>query len=73
MDSSELRKAKFTGLRHNSITSDAEIWILGNLEERISKQQVLLDPDALNKAYERLFGLVDVMPDRPDLRNPKEH
>ena len=57
MTSSELVKIEFTGIRHNSITNDCEIWILGNLERRITKEEVLMDDKAISKAYEEVFGL----------------
>lgn len=63
MDSSEIRKAEFTGLRHNSLTDTAEIWVLGNIVETITREQILLNPSAINDAYARAFGLDEVMPD----------
>lgn len=68
MDSAELRKAKWSGLRHNSLTDEAEIWMLGEVAERVSKQQTLLNPLAINEAYEKVFCLKEVMPDTLDAR-----
>lgn len=63
MTSSELKAKQWSGIRHNSITDTAEIWILGNLEETITATQVQLNPLAINEAFERLFALAEVMPD----------
>lgn len=63
MDSSELKKIQWSGFRHNSITDCGEIWVLGEVKESISAQQVALNPLAINEAYERVFELEEVMPD----------
>ena len=62
-DSTELAASDFSGFRHNIITDDAEIWVKGRIERRISKAEVLLDPLAINKAMCEVFALEDVMPD----------
>lgn len=71
MDSSELKKAKFTGLRHNSITDSAEIWIEGEIRKIVTFAEVALDPLAINKAYEEVFCLEEVLPDNYELRKLK--
>ena len=68
MSSSELKVLKFSGLRHNSLTDRAEIWVLGNLEREITRTQILLDPMAINKAWADVFALDEVLPDIPELR-----
>ena len=68
MFASELEKIKWSGLRHNSLSNDAEIWVLGEVVERVSKLQVQLNPLAINQAYEKVFGLKEVMPDTMDAR-----
>lgn len=68
MTASELKKENFSGIRHNSLNEDAEIWIDGELRESITLQATLLDPDAINKAMERVFLLEDVMPNHAQAR-----
>ena len=64
----ELQNINFSGLRHNSILDVAELWILGQIAETVSAEQVKLNPLAINEAYERVFGLAEVMPDTADAR-----
>lgn len=68
MTALELAKIEFTGMRHNSLTDDCEIWILGNLERRITREEVKLNPTAISRAYEEVFGLTEgtTIPDRRD-------
>jgi len=68
MTASELKAAKFSGLRHNSLTDDAEIWILGDLTRLITKAEVMQNPHAINQAMEEVFALHKVLPDIPELR-----
>lgn len=63
MVSSELKKEGFSGIRHNSLTDEAEIWLDGEIKATVSRAEVAFDPDALNKAFEKVFALEDVMPD----------
>lgn len=60
--SSELKAKEFTGIRHNSITNQAEIWVLGNLEKTVSYEEVQLNPLAINQAMEEVFAVHEVMP-----------
>lgn len=60
MHSSELRNISFSGLRHNSITGDYEIWLHGKIEHIITPQQRSLNPQAIEEAWAKLFGLDDV-------------
>lgn len=55
--SSELAKEEFTGLRHNSITDEMELWIYGNIELHASKEDIKKNPKAVQEAYERFFQL----------------
>lgn len=68
MTNSELAKAKFSGLRHNCLNDDAEIWLDGELKATVSQVAISIDPDALNKAFEEVFALADVMPDHKQAR-----
>lgn len=53
----ELRQRKFTGWRNNSVTGNAELWIEGNLDMEVTAAQIMLDPDSIEKAHVRRFGL----------------
>lgn len=57
MDSSELKKLGFSGLRNNSITQDYEIWIDGEVVKRITLAERTLNPDIVKIRWEELFGL----------------
>lgn len=69
MTTSELAANDFTGLRHNSITNDAEFWILGEVVRKVTKQEVLVNPTAISRAYEEVFALPYVEPDRRNERS----
>lgn len=56
MDSSELKKTKFSGTRHNRITDEFEIWTLGDLRAHVPVRDV----EACKKAYQDVFGIEDV-------------
>ena len=64
----ELKKLRFCGIRHNALTDEAEIWVLGNIEAKVSKAESLLNPLAINRAYEEVFALKEVMPDTLDAK-----
>ena len=68
MTHSELVARKFSGLRHNCLNNDAEIWIEGEIQASVTELAISLDPDALNKAFEKVFALGDVMPDHAQAR-----
>lgn len=68
MTHSELVKQGFSGLRHNCLNNDAEIWIEGEIQASVTELAISLDPDALNKAFEKVFALGDVMPDHAQAR-----
>lgn len=57
MTTLELRKDKFTGLRYNSITEDCEIWLCGYLERVVSRNDVKINPYAIDEAYAETFHL----------------
>jgi hypothetical protein len=67
-DSTELKKEKFSGLRMNSLTNCAEIWLLGNLEASITPGDLAYNPNKVNEEMERVFALEKVMPDTPEGR-----
>jgi len=70
--SSELKEQKWSGLRHNSLTDTAELWILGEVRGTVSKAQIQLDPLAINKMYEEVFMLDNILPDIVELREIQE-
>lgn len=53
---SELNKLEFSGVRHNSVTQEWEIWILGEIRALGPKADV----NAFAAAYEQIFALDDV-------------
>ena len=65
-DSSELKKDEWSGLRMNSLTNCAEIWLLGNLEASVSPWDLAQNPNKVNEEMERVFALNSVMPDTPE-------
>ncbi len=59
MDSSELKKAKFSGVRINQISQSQELWIEGEVKISLS----LFDADfrsEWNRRYSEVLGLCDV-------------
>ena len=61
MDHSELKKARFSGLRSNALSSELEIWVDGEIRKRISALALAKDGDGLIAiAMEDIFGLHDV-------------
>jgi len=60
MDSIELKKIEFSGIRHNSIGNCMEIWILGEVTDSISNLAIQLNPNALTDAYRDRFNLHEV-------------
>lgn len=49
-------KEQFTGIRHCNISGNHEIWVKGNMVKEVSETQMALDPDAVAKAYQEVFG-----------------
>lgn len=69
MDSSELKKIKFGGLRDNTLTGDKELWIEGEVVKAITANELRLNPHAVTDAMEEFFQTGrDVRPDIPELR-----
>lgn len=57
MDSSELKKIKFSGVRQNNIGLQWEFWILGKVERTVSFADVAKDSLALTRAHVDLFAM----------------
>lgn len=64
---SELKEKQWSGIRHNSITNDAEIWLLGECKAAITPEQMNLNMHAIDDAYADIFGLHEVRPYVPEL------
>jgi hypothetical protein len=61
MDHSELKKAGFSGLRSNTLSSELEIWVDGEIRRRITSVALAEHGDGLIAiAMEDIFGLHDV-------------
>lgn len=71
--SSELREQGFSGLRHNSLSDNAEIWLLGEVKAAISREAVRIDPHAIDKAFAEIFALNEVRPNLPELISYKQN
>ena len=67
MTTSELKEKEFTGIRHNSLTNDCEIWLLGSIGECVTPQQVEMNLHAIDDAMARVFALEEVRPYHPAL------
>lgn len=57
LTSSELKAKEFTGVRHNSLLSLHEFWILGEIVKTVTDATVARDPEALTKAHLEVFAL----------------
>lgn len=68
MTSGELKANNFSGQRLNSLTSNYELWIMGEVVETITQQQLSIDPQCINKAFNKHFGLDSVQPDIAELK-----
>jgi hypothetical protein len=55
--SSELSKKDFSGWRHNSLTEVMELWVAGEVVRRVTAEDILKDPNAMEVAYAEYFGL----------------
>lgn len=66
MTTSELKKAEFTGIRHNSLSDYMEIWILGEKKADMPKRVADANPDAWNRLYADVFALnhVETLPQK---------
>lgn len=56
MDSSELKKMKFNGIRSNSVTEDLECWIEGEVVVVSSKLARSINPQDFEQKYADYFG-----------------
>jgi hypothetical protein len=57
MTSSELKASSFSGIRFNTLTEEREIWIMGNLEGRMSEQEAQREPLKWHSLYESIFAM----------------
>jgi hypothetical protein len=55
MDSSELKRAEWTGVRQNSISREWEFWIVGEIKVRVPEAEAF--PAKLKQVHMDLFGL----------------
>ena len=58
--SKELRDSNFSGIRDNSITSNREVWIEGNLAATMSLELIRLRPTLWEELWRDTFALKDV-------------
>jgi hypothetical protein len=56
-DSSELKKMEFSGIRHNKISHEWEIWTLGDLRAHGNDK----DQEGFMKAYMEVFAIENVL------------
>lgn len=56
----ELSEANFSGVRHNSLANQLEIWVLGNLAGAMAYELAQSRPDLWESLYRDVFGLNDV-------------
>ena len=68
MTTNELKAASFSGQRTNSLTSNWELWVLGEVVAHVTPSQVAIDPQIINKTVAFHFGLDDVQPDMAELK-----
>ena len=67
MDFYELRRAKFSGIRSNSVSGEVEIWIEGEIKKTVSKEALAYNPEAaVANALEDVFMLDDISMEVPD-------
>lgn len=57
LTSADCRKSKFTGIRENKLNDDMEIWVMGAVAATVTKNERLLNPSAMARAYEKVFGM----------------
>jgi hypothetical protein len=55
--SAELSARRFTGIRHNSITNEQELWVEGHIKLAMSVDMLRVNPQLWHKKYEELFAL----------------
>lgn len=71
MTTSELKKEQWSGIRHNALSQNCEIWLLGEIRASVSPELVELNHHAIDEAYAEVFCLHEVRPDIPELKNYK--
>lgn len=60
MDSSELRKLEFSGVRANKLTQQMELWVLGEVVKTLSMIEANLHPEKWEALYAEVFCLGEV-------------
>lgn len=60
MTSSELQKARWSGIRHNSLSDKLELWVDGVVRGEYLKSE----EDRMQEDFKRIFGLHDVAIDK---------
>jgi hypothetical protein len=62
MLSSELKAIEFSGIRHNSLTYEMELWLRGEVKMRIAVSEYNTEhgQQLWNKTYSDIFGLYNV-------------
>jgi len=57
LTSAELKQKEWSGVRLNSITSDYEIWVRGEVKKVVNGMAVRRDPTVLANAHCEVFGI----------------
>ena len=68
MDFTELKKIKFSGYRNNSLTSDCEIWLLGECVKKISPDMLRENGNIIQESLSEVFALNNILPDTEQAR-----
>jgi hypothetical protein len=55
--SEELKSRNFTGIRHNSITNEQELWVEGHIKLAMNVELLRRDPQSWHRKYEEIFSL----------------
>jgi hypothetical protein len=59
MDFYELKDTQFSGIRHNDLNGDTELWVCGRIRKRLSKEEMYYEPEVkLAAAFKEIF-LID--------------
>lgn len=67
MTSTELKAARFSGMRRNEMARQSEVWIDGEMVIAISDEELKRNPQAMNIAMQDAFGMHRVMPDTDEV------
>jgi hypothetical protein len=65
-NSKELKDREFSGVRHNSLSNQVEIWIDGDMRGVMSFEMALQYPDRFNRLYADVIGLKEVTSYTPE-------